>query len=49
MKPKKKGANVGEKRWRKKKERVGIKRRCLDRVSSEVFEDFSHMSEVESF
>ena len=42
--------SVGEeerKRVEGQRERVEIKR-CLDRVSSEVFEDFSPMSEVES-
>ena len=39
---------MGKDRWREKGERVEIKRRCLDRVTGEVFEDFSPTSEVES-
>ena len=31
------------------RERIEIKRRCLDRVSSEVFDDFGSISEVESY
>ena len=30
-------------------ERVEIERRCLDRVSCEVFEDFTRVSEVQTF
>ena len=40
-------SNSGKREMEGERERVEIKRRCLDGVSSEVFEDLSPTSEVE--
>ena len=39
---------IGKREVERENERVDIKRMCLDRVSSDVFEDFSPISDVES-
>ena len=46
--PKREESKSGKREVEGESERVEIRRRCLDRVSSEVFEDFGPTSEVES-